>query len=375
MKSLDERVDSRLRRRERLNNFLYVLPAVFAAAVLFFLRKRLTHIIIPIAAALALYFFLVPLVSFLEKKCGVKRNAAIFTVFACLGVFLTAIISFAAPAVKENISDIAANLPALKEKLVMIAENLAAKLGIDTASFASGFSANDTGGGIGRDFGGIISRKLSEIIEAAASNALAGSFAGVFKIIFDLFSSIIITFYLLRDRESIGEYLLQLFPYSWRGFLTSTVDEIGKISASFIRGQLLIAVIVGMLETIGLWLLGSEYPFVFGIIGGLSNFIPYFGPFIGAIPAVVAALFDSPWRALWIVILFVVIQQIDNNFISPKIIEERHGIHPITTIIVVFIGGEFFGIGGFLFAIPIYAIIKCIVKRISELLIKKNTAE
>ncbi len=360
MSEYEKHSDVKNKRHHIVRSFLYLLPAIFVLFLLFIFRERLTHIITPVIISLAFYFFLEPAVLTLEKKSGVKRTAAIFTVFACVAVLLVAIVVFITPIVKNNIKEIISNLPVLKDKVIGFGTGVANRLGFSMSSAPMEFL---------QDF---ISDKISDLTAYAESKVFSGSYINIVYAVFDFFSALVITFYLLRDREIIGEWILGLFPYSWREFLHTTVEETGKISSAFIRGQLIIATIVGTIEAIGLWIIGAEYPLVFGIIGGISNLIPYFGPFIGAVPAVISALFTSPIKAVWVALLFVLVQQIDNNFISPKIIEGRLGIHPITTIIVVFISGEFFGLPGILLGIPVYAIIKCIVKRASEAIARKN---
>lgn len=151
--------------------------------------------------------------------------------------------------------------------------------------------------------------------------------------------------------------------------MIATCREINDILSNFIQGQLLTAAIIGVMETVALFIVGVKYAPILGIIGGISNIIPYFGPFIGAIPAVAVALIDSPVKVLWTVVAFVIIQQIDNMFISPKIIEGRLGLHPVTTILAVLVGEEFFGIIGMLLAVPVTAVIKVILKRSVEAIV------
>jgi len=147
------------------------------------------------------------------------------------------------------------------------------------------------------------------------------------------------------------------------------INKTGEILSCFIQGQLLTALIIGIMETVALAIIGVKYSPILGFIGGISNIIPYFGPFIGAIPSVAVALIDSPVKAFWTVVAFLVIQQIDNAFISPKIIEGRLGLHPITTILAVLAGGEFFGIIGMLVAVPVTAVLKVILKRLIEAIV------
>lgn len=186
------------------------------------------------------------------------------------------------------------------------------------------------------------------------------------RIIVDLTIALVLTYYTIKDGGKFKEYALRLLPKRWRNGLTGACKEISRVLAGFIQGQLMIAFIVGILETIGLMIVGMRYPLVLGMIGGLANIIPYFGPYIGAIPAVAIALTISPIKAVWTVVVFLAVQQIDNNFISPKMIEGRLGLHPVATIFAVLAGGEFFGIMGMLLAVPVMAILRVIFNKAVE---------
>jgi len=168
----------------------------------------------------------------------------------------------------------------------------------------------------------------------------------------------------MKDAEFFKKGALSLVPRRWRNEIIGTCREINEILSCFIQGQLLTALIIGIMETVALAIIGVKYSPILGFIGGISNIIPYFGPFIGAIPSVAVALIDSPVKAFW-----TVVQQIDNAFISPKIIEGRLGLHPITTILAVLAGGEFFGIIGMLVAVPVTAVLKVILKRLIEAIV------
>jgi predicted PurR-regulated permease PerM len=183
------------------------------------------------------------------------------------------------------------------------------------------------------------------------------------RIVVDVTLALVISFYVIRDGEKFRDQALLLVPRRWRNGLTDTFREISRILAGFIQGQLMIAFIVGMLEAIGLIVIGMKYPLALGMLGGLANIIPYFGPYIGAIPAIAVALTISPMKAVWTALVFIAAQQIDNNFISPRMMEERLGLHPVATIFAVLAGGEFFGVPGMLLAVPAAAILRAIVNK------------
>ena len=140
--------------------------------------------------------------------------------------------------------------------------------------------------------------------------------------------------------------------------------DIHQVVLRFIQGQIIIAIIISIIETLGLILIGMPYAPLLGFIGGVSNIIPYFGPYIGAVPALAVALTMSPWMALWTAIVFLVVQQVDNIYLSPRIMEGKLGLHPVTTILAVIIGGKLFGMLGLLLSVPLVAMLKILLKRL-----------
>lgn len=200
-------------------------------------------------------------------------------------------------------------------------------------------------------------RKSSEMIFSMAT------------VFFDLLVALVVAFYFIRDTQFFKDFALSLIPKNWRNPIVGVGREVHDILKNFIQGQLLTAIIVGGLQVIGLLILKVRYPIVLGMVAGIFNVIPYFGPIIGALPAMAVALLDYPLKAIWVLVMFLVVQQIDNVFISPKIIEGKLGLHPVTTVLLVMIGGEFFGIFGMLFAVPVAAIIKVMAKKVIDLVV------
>jgi len=330
-------------------NFLYILPALAITVTVFVLRDRLTHIISQVILAVVMFFILNPAVEKLESGGKVKRIVAILIVFLIAITVIVGAVVFVVPSIKDNIREIAESFPSIKEIIDSVGEKIDIFLkGKLSVSFDS------------MDF---IEEKVSGV---ALRIVKPKNVLNVLKSLIDIVTASVITFYLLKDKEKAGNAVLSVFPYGLREFLTETYVEIEKIFKSFVSGQLIIALIIGSLETLGLWLIGAPYPLLLGIIGGISNLIPYFGPFIGAVPAVFAVFISSPFKALLVILLFVIVQQIDNSFISPKIIEGKLGIHPVATIIAVFIGGEFFGLKGMFLAVPVYAILRGLCLRVVD---------
>ncbi|MBC8421402.1 MAG: AI-2E family transporter, partial [Actinobacteria bacterium] len=135
-------------------------------------------------------------------------------------------------------------------------------------------------------------------------------------------------------------------------------DRINHVAGRYIRGQFLISIIVGILCTGVLLILKVDFPVLLGAIAGIFNLIPLLGPLVGGIPAALAALFISPLKALLVIVLFIVVQQIDNYVISPNVMKYQVGVNPGLIIFSLIAGGALFGFWGLLIAVPTVAIIQ-----------------
>lgn len=179
----------------------------------------------------------------------------------------------------------------------------------------------------------------------------------------------ILAFYLLHDWYLIKDKLLLLIPGRFRSEIILFFSDVDKVLSGIIRGQLTVACIIGFFITMGLYFLGLKFAVMIGILAAIFDVIPYFGPIIGATPAVMLAILESPWLALKVVALFFVIQQIEGNIIHPKIIGENIGLHPLTVIFIVFVGGEVAGIVGMLLAVPMVAISKVFINHVLKMVL------
>lgn len=337
-------------------NLLFLIPAVLVLLLLLLFGRRLSHILISLVLALLIATLMEPTVNLIQRKLGFRRVSAIFCTYLGFFAALVLLLSFLLPAVVHNLESIIASGDRLQAGVDQLLEFCCRPLG-------EGSSWKEQV----RDY---LDGALAGVVRSVGDWALSlldrldQLILAFFNGVLDVVTGFVVAFYLLKDREQISHWVLSLFPYTWRDTLSHLARDMGKISAQFIQGQFLLAFLVGTLETLGLWVIGVPFPLILGILGGLSNIIPYFGPFLGAIPACAAALLISPSKAIWTALLFLLVQQVDNNFLSPKIIEGKLGIHPVATILVVFVGGEFFGITGILLAIPLYAMLRCLLRRI-----------
>ncbi|MFZ5965995.1 MAG: AI-2E family transporter [Bacillota bacterium] len=195
---------------------------------------------------------------------------------------------------------------------------------------------------------------------------------GFFNLLSQIVGLILIpiySFYFLKDAEYFKNKIVFVIPKSCKEVILAICRDINVVLSKFIRGQLIVALCVGLLSTFALWLLKVDLAFLLGVVAGISDIIPYFGPIIGAVPAVLIALLDEPEKAIWVIIAFTIIQQIESAILSPKIVGDSIGMHPVYVIISLLIGNELFGIAGLLFAVPIAASLKIIGKHIYEFVV------
>lgn len=179
--------------------------------------------------------------------------------------------------------------------------------------------------------------------------------------------SVIIAFYLLKDMDYFkrltNEVLDVILKPKYSKKIKLFFGDIDNVVSKFIRGQLLDGLIVGLLSSFGLWAVGLDFPVLIGMTAGISNIIPYFGPIIGSIPAVIIGLLSgAPIKALFAVLVLLLVQQLDSAIISPKVVGESVGLHPVFIILSITVGA-YFGLLGMLVAVPIAGIIKLLIIR------------
>ncbi len=327
-----------------------------SVAFIYYYRGKIGKVFIPFIMAIVISYLLHPLVIKLENK-KIKRSIGIILIYLIFGISLAVLTIFVVPQLINNTRELINILPGITMEY---RNNFNGMVNIISASKWP----DDIKSAIFREI-----NNGAQVAENTIIVMLKNTLSGLMKTVstaFDLILSMIIAYYILKDAEYFKNVSLSLVPRKWRNGIIGACREINGVLSNFIQGQILTALIVGILESIGLMIVRVKYPLILGMIGGIANIIPYFGPFIGAIPAVAVALIESPMKAVLTIIVFVIIQQLDNGFISPKIIEGRVGLHPVTTILAVLIGGEFFGIIGMLVSVPIAAMIKVIGKRTIE---------
>ncbi|MGI6597791.1 MAG: AI-2E family transporter [bacterium] len=319
---------------------LFLLGLVLLGLFLFVVRAA----IVPFIYASVLTYLLVPLVDQLQRR-GASRVTAILFSYAAVAALLALLVLGVVPLTMTELDAFANMVPNYTQEVTSrlneiqrLYSRVALPAGLRQVIDETIVRVETT----------LLSyvRSVAEFIVALFSHALA------------IIIAPILAFYMLRDLSLIKSTFLAFFPASANGDIGYLSRELNVVFSGFIRGHLLVSLIVGVLSFLGLTLLRVDFALLIGIVAGIFDVIPYFGPVIGALPAIIIALLESPAKALYVAVLFVVIHQLESTIISPKILGERVGLHPLTVIFALLVGGQLAGIVGVLLAVPLTAGLK-----------------
>lgn len=186
---------------------------------------------------------------------------------------------------------------------------------------------------------------------------------GIFSNIFSVFTTFVITFYLLLEKKSLEIHMDHLFGQQ-ASRLTKVVKDIEFSLGSWVRGELVLMFVIGLSTFIGLTLLGVDSALPLAIIAGVLEILPNIGPLISAIPAVLIAAAISPVIALGTVILYVIIQIAENNFLVPRVMQQAVGINPVIIVLCLTVGNRLAGPTGAVLAIPIFVVLRAVVHEV-----------
>jgi len=171
----------------------------------------------------------------------------------------------------------------------------------------------------------------------------------------------ILAVYIIKDWEKIKAALLSILPPASRREAIILTDKIDLVWIEYLKGHLLVSVLVGLATGIVAMIIGVDFALVIGIIAGLTNLVPYFGPILGGIPAIILALAQSWQDGLYMTGAIILIQQLESNWLTPKIIGDKLGMHPLIIVFALLAGGELLGILGMLIAVPLTAALRIII--------------
>ncbi len=210
--------------------------------------------------------------------------------------------------------------------------------------------------------------KLNQGI-AGMQNSLPEYFQGVFSTVYGIFGGIVsfflilvITFYMTVEESAMKRTLTYVLPDKYQPFTLQLINKVQRKIGDWLKGQMILSLILGVLSYIGLLVLGVNYALILALVAAFGEFVPYIGPIISAIPAVFIAFTQSPVKALFVLALYIVIQQIENHLLVPKIMQRAVGLNPIISIVALLVGAKIGGMIGIILAIPVATAISVILK-------------
>lgn len=334
---------------------MLLLLTVFGVSAAAFLLYLLAPVLTPFFAAALLAYLGDPLADRLEKR--MPRSLAVSIVFIGLFVILSIFALLVFPLLAQQVAYLGSNMPTyldgVQKNLMPL---LAQKLGIDTELlnlptlkqlFATHFA----------QAGNI----ASQIISSVTASGLA-----VVALLANLLLIPVVTFYLLRDWDYLVARVDELIPRKSQPVIAALAKESDQVLAAFLRGQLLVMLVLGIIYTIGLWLSGLKLALLIGMLAGVVSFVPYLGFIVGILTAGVAMLLQTQdlMMLLPVLIVFGVGQALEGMVLTPLLVGDKIGLHPVAVIFAVLAGGQLFGFVGVLLALPVAAVIAVILRHL-----------
>jgi predicted PurR-regulated permease PerM len=309
---------------------------------------------LPLAFAAGLVFLLEPLVRMFERRRIPRIVGSILALLLLLAVII-AIGALVWPTVQTQGAELIEQLPDLYVSIVDWLRGAALTLGFNIDELLSQAAIEEW----------LRDPANQETIQQLLFGFGAGAgvvLRGVAETIAVIFLAPVLAIYLLIDLDRFKKRSLELTPPAHRNEVAYVSGEVGTAMGSFVRGQLLVALIVGVASSIGMWAIGLPFWLLIGIIAGFLNLIPFLGPVVGgALAALVALLNGDVWQAFWAVAIMVGIQQLDNHVITPMIQRARVNLSPLVIVLALIVGGALAGLLGVLVAIPATAAIRIVV--------------
>ena len=319
-------------------------PIVIFISTLFF----------PVLISGFLFFIFNPVVKFLTGR-RVPKGLAIVIIYLLAAGIVTLLAFIVGPALMKQISEFFKNLPSYITEAKQFFENM-------IASDQYKWVQNQKFVSLDKIETGLLNYTAD--IPSNLTNGISSIFSFVTNVTLTIVTVPFILFYMLKDGHRLPQATARFIPAEYQTEGLKILKDTGDTLSTYIQGQFLVCLFVGVATFIGYMIIGLPYAIVLGLIAAVTNIIPYVGPYIGAAPAVIVALLQSPTQAIFAAIIIVIVQQIDGNIISPLVIGKKLNTHPLTIIILLLVAGNIAGILGMILAIPAYSVSKTLILNI-----------
>jgi len=322
---------------------------VFLILVLFYFLFLIRHILLIFFVSLVLASAFNPWVDWLQRK-RIPRALSILFIYLVAFAVITEVVYLLIPPIIEQVQELSSNLP-------RIVENISSGF-FSLQEFMAQHGVYDQ---IKQYFG-----DLSSNLEGAAGN-LFTRVSGVVGGIFSLVLVLVITFYMVVEENAMKKIVWSVAPEKHQVYIMHLINRMQRKVGLWLRGQLILSVIIFALTYIGLLILGVKYALVLALVAGLAEFVPYLGPIIAAIPALFLAFTqDGIMFTLFVGALYYIIQLVENNIIVPKLMQRVVGLNPIIIIAVLLIGFRIAGVPGVILAIPVATAANVFIKDVFD---------
>lgn len=346
--------------------------------------KKLTYILQPIIIGIIVAYLINPIMVFFEKylirliephmkkKEKAKKLSRTIATFGALAVFVLIIVLLLVmliPQLIESIQGLVVTLPGEVEALIakinilLKGNSQAADMLEDTLIYTTDFLRNWA---------------MNDLLPKGNQylTSITTGIFGLFKVLLNIAVGLIVSIYLLFSKETfIGQMkklTYALFKPKKANIIIETARKSNEIFGGFISGKIMDSAIIGVICYIVLLIMKMPYPVLVSVIIGVTNIIPFFGPFIGAVPTFIIIALANPIQGLYFLIMVLILQQVDGNIIGPAILGDSTGLSPFWVVFAIMVGGGLFGFMGMLLGVPVFAVIYYILQRIIYRLLRNR---
>ncbi|RYL99229.1 AI-2E family transporter [Sporolactobacillus sp. THM7-7] len=342
---------------------------LLALSLLIFVLTKISFIFIPIVTLITTLFFPILVAGFLFfllspflnlfQRAKIPKTLGIFAIYIILAGLIVLFGTYVGPPLGNQIKSLFSHLPDYVESGRALIEQLAATRGFKWLVHQDYYSIDQ------------MQQNLLNMIQnygEGATNGLQTFLNVIVNVTLTVVTVPFILFYMLKDGDRLPEAITRFFPHQYHKEVKNILSDLSTTLSSYIHGLIIVASFVGISSSIGFSLIGLPFSLLLGLVVGVTNIIPYIGPILGATPAIIVALMDSPVKALLVLMVIVIVQQLDGHLISPVVMGKRLNTHPLTIIVLLLVSGRWLGPIGMILAVPTYAMAKTFILHLIRLI-------
>mgnify|MGYP001604058941 CR=1 FL=1 len=341
--------------RTLIRDFAFFVAGLGVLGVLVF---QFWEIFFPFAVSIILAYLLNPLIGKMNIRFGLGRIVSVLLIYVVFFGVVGMGLWIAIPILIKEVALIQSNLPTYASYITEASKSLLSHIQVMFPAMPI------------RDFDAmsLLGSKSEGMMENTLKNVPI-LLKTIGNVLMNMVLIPFITFFLLKDGSFLKRKLYELIPNQYYEFYRNLAYRMDKQLGNYIRGQALDALFMGILSAVGLYVIGVKYFIIIGMIAGIANLVPYFGPIMGMIPAIFVSIIDKgfdPHFILMIVVMFVIVQLIDNLLINPVVVGNSVELHPLVVMLAIMLGGAIGGIFVMLLVVPFVSVLRIVLIEIFE---------